>query len=113
LGAGRRLLALACDLVWATAWIHDANEVIAPLLGLKHVAPVRVNGTNEMGAKPFSAAVLCTGRRDGEIVCCCERRAPSRSASATIAGSAVRRWPRARLESREMGSFSSCLTMAG
>ena len=31
---GRRLLALACDLVWATAWMHDANEVIAPLLGL-------------------------------------------------------------------------------
>lgn len=31
---GRRLLALGCDLVWATAWMHDANEVIAPLLGL-------------------------------------------------------------------------------
>lgn len=31
---GRRLLALACDLVWATAWMHHANEVIGPLLGL-------------------------------------------------------------------------------
>lgn len=31
---GQRLQALACDLVWATAWMHDANEVIAPLLGL-------------------------------------------------------------------------------
>jgi hypothetical protein len=31
---GRRLLALGCELVWATAWMHDANEVIAPLLGL-------------------------------------------------------------------------------
>ena len=31
---GQRLLALACDLIWATAWMHDANEVIAPLLGL-------------------------------------------------------------------------------
>lgn len=31
---GPRLLALQCDLVWATAWMHDANEVIAPLLGL-------------------------------------------------------------------------------
>lgn len=31
---GRLLLALACDLVWATAWMHDANEVIPPLLGL-------------------------------------------------------------------------------
>jgi hypothetical protein len=32
--AGPRLLALPCDLVWATAWMDDANEVIAPLLGL-------------------------------------------------------------------------------
>ena len=31
---GRRLLALSCELMWATAWMHDANEVIAPLLGL-------------------------------------------------------------------------------
>ncbi|MEU2032817.1 HAD domain-containing protein [Nocardia amamiensis] len=31
---GPRLLALPCDLVWATAWMHDANKVIAPLLGL-------------------------------------------------------------------------------
>ncbi|MFJ2215859.1 HAD domain-containing protein [Streptomyces sp. NPDC101062] len=31
---GPRLLALPCDLVWATAWMHDANAVIAPLLGL-------------------------------------------------------------------------------
>jgi len=31
---GPRLLALPCTLVWATAWMADANEVIAPLLGL-------------------------------------------------------------------------------
>ncbi|WP_328907800.1 HAD domain-containing protein [Streptomyces sp. NBC_00234] len=31
---GPRLLALPCALVWATAWMEDANEVIAPLLGL-------------------------------------------------------------------------------
>lgn len=31
---GPRLLALPCELVWATAWMGDANEVIAPLLGL-------------------------------------------------------------------------------
>jgi hypothetical protein len=31
---GPRLLALPCELVWATAWMDDANEVIAPLLGL-------------------------------------------------------------------------------
>ncbi len=33
-GHGPRLLALSCDLIWATAWMEDANEVIAPLLGL-------------------------------------------------------------------------------
>nr|WP_281386589.1 HAD domain-containing protein [Jiangella mangrovi] len=31
---GPLLAALECDLVWATAWMDDANEVIAPLLGL-------------------------------------------------------------------------------
>jgi hypothetical protein len=31
---GPRLLALGCELMWATAWMEDANEVIAPLLGL-------------------------------------------------------------------------------
>ncbi|MGW0821456.1 HAD domain-containing protein [Streptomyces sp. NPDC002845] len=31
---GPRLLALPCALMWATAWMDDANEVIAPLLGL-------------------------------------------------------------------------------
>ncbi|MEV0223724.1 HAD domain-containing protein [Streptomyces sp. NPDC050704] len=31
---GPRLLALPCVLIWATAWMDDANEVIAPLLGL-------------------------------------------------------------------------------
>jgi hypothetical protein len=33
-GYGPRLLALDCDLVWATAWREDANDVIAPRLGL-------------------------------------------------------------------------------
>ncbi|MBO0774983.1 MAG: hypothetical protein J2P34_01605 [Actinobacteria bacterium] len=33
-GHGERLRALPCDLIWATAWMHDANKVIAPLLGL-------------------------------------------------------------------------------
>jgi hypothetical protein len=31
---GRRLLALGCPLVWATTWMAEANEVIAPRLGL-------------------------------------------------------------------------------
>lgn len=33
-GHGRRLAAVPCDLVWATTWMHDANEVLAPRLGL-------------------------------------------------------------------------------
>lgn len=31
---GRSLLAMPCDLIWATAWMADANLVIGPLLGL-------------------------------------------------------------------------------
>ncbi|WP_240634728.1 MULTISPECIES: hypothetical protein [Streptomyces] len=31
---GPRLAALACDLVWATTWMADANECVAPLIGL-------------------------------------------------------------------------------
>jgi hypothetical protein len=31
---GQRLLTLPCELMWATAWMADANTVIAPLLGL-------------------------------------------------------------------------------
>ncbi|MEU1520013.1 hypothetical protein ABZ490_49225 [Streptomyces sp. NPDC005811] len=33
-GHGPRLLALPCVLMWATAWMARANEVMAPLLGL-------------------------------------------------------------------------------
>ncbi|MFJ2767298.1 HAD domain-containing protein [Streptomyces sp. NPDC087300] len=31
---GARLLALPCTLVWATTWMSDANEYLAPWLGL-------------------------------------------------------------------------------
>jgi len=31
---GSRLMALRCELVWATTWLADANEEIAPRLGL-------------------------------------------------------------------------------
>lgn len=37
---GPRLLALACEMMWATAWMGDANEVIAPLLGLPELPVV-------------------------------------------------------------------------
>ena len=33
-GHGPRLLALPAELVWATAWMTDANTIIAPILGL-------------------------------------------------------------------------------
>ncbi|MET7287722.1 HAD domain-containing protein [Streptomyces sp. NPDC005573] len=31
---GRRLAALGCELVWATTWMEDANDCLAPWLGL-------------------------------------------------------------------------------
>ena len=31
---GPRLLSLGCDLVWATTWMADANDEVAPRLGL-------------------------------------------------------------------------------
>jgi hypothetical protein len=31
---GRRLAALPCELVWATTWMEEANETVAPRLGL-------------------------------------------------------------------------------
>jgi hypothetical protein len=31
---GSQLLALRCELIWATIWLADANEEIAPRLGL-------------------------------------------------------------------------------
>ncbi len=31
---GPRLAALACELVWATTWLEDANVLVAPRLGL-------------------------------------------------------------------------------
>lgn len=39
-GDGRRLLALGCQLVWATTWMAEANEVISPRLGLPDLAVV-------------------------------------------------------------------------
>ncbi|MBC6462188.1 HAD domain-containing protein [Actinomadura sp. HBU206391] len=39
-GHGPRLAALPCELVWATTWMADANESIAPLIGLPESAVV-------------------------------------------------------------------------
>lgn len=37
---GPRLAALPCELVWATTWMTDANEHIAPRIGLRQLAVV-------------------------------------------------------------------------
>ena len=37
---GRRLLALGCELVWATTWMAEANEVVSPRLGLPRLPVV-------------------------------------------------------------------------
>jgi hypothetical protein len=37
---GPRLAELPCELVWATTWMADANECIAPRIGLPHLAVV-------------------------------------------------------------------------
>lgn len=39
-GHGPRLAALPCEIVWATTWMADANECVAPLLGLPPLAVV-------------------------------------------------------------------------
>ncbi|MEU5669918.1 HAD domain-containing protein [Micromonospora sp. NPDC047762] len=46
---GRRLEALACDLVWATTWMDDANDVLAPLLGLPTLPVVDWPDSDEVG----------------------------------------------------------------
>src|SRR5262245_53635526 len=40
LALGPRLLALPVELMWATGWMHEANEVISPLLGLPQLPVV-------------------------------------------------------------------------
>ncbi|GAA0411554.1 hypothetical protein Acor_15460 [Acrocarpospora corrugata] len=37
---GPRLAALPCDLIWATTWLDDANECIAPRIGLPRLPVV-------------------------------------------------------------------------
>ncbi|MEV5283202.1 HAD domain-containing protein [Streptomyces sp. NPDC052811] len=37
---GPRLAALSCEIVWATTWMADANECVAPRIGLPQLAVV-------------------------------------------------------------------------
>ncbi|WP_405781665.1 hypothetical protein [Streptomyces sp. NBC_00859] len=39
-GHGTRLTALPFELAWATTWMHQANEMIAPAIGLSGTLPV-------------------------------------------------------------------------
>jgi hypothetical protein len=50
---GRRLLALGCQLVWATTWMADANELVAPRLGLPQLPVVEFpEEDDEEGEEP-------------------------------------------------------------
>jgi hypothetical protein len=44
---GRRLLALGCHLVWATTWMADANDLVAPRLGLPELPVVEFPDDDE------------------------------------------------------------------
>ncbi|MWA01343.1 hypothetical protein F8568_013305 [Actinomadura sp. LD22] len=51
---GPRLSALPCELVWATTWAADANDCIAPRLGLPELAVVdwpETSATEEQDAR--------------------------------------------------------------
>ncbi|MFE1925113.1 HAD domain-containing protein [Streptomyces asoensis] len=50
-GVGAPLLALGCDLVWATTWMERANEVVAPRIGLPHL-PVADWPDTDAAAEP-------------------------------------------------------------
>jgi len=47
LADGRRLLALGCQLTWATTWMADANDLVAPRLGLPELPVVEFPDNDE------------------------------------------------------------------
>jgi hypothetical protein len=55
---GLRLSALPCDLVWATTWMTDANDVIAPLLGLPELPVVDWPDSDEDGPVHWKTRTL-------------------------------------------------------
>ena len=55
---GRGLSSLPCDLVWATTWESDANDVIAPLLGWPALPVVRWPDTDDDGPLHWKTAPL-------------------------------------------------------
>lgn len=46
-GLGRQLIALPGELVWATAWQHDANDEIGPRIGLPPLPVVEWRDTTD------------------------------------------------------------------
>ncbi|MFJ9771001.1 HAD domain-containing protein [Kitasatospora sp. NPDC101157] len=46
---GRRLLALPCELVWATTWLADADDCLSPRLGLPQLPHVERPMDEEAG----------------------------------------------------------------
>lgn len=55
---GSRLSALPCELVWATTWMADANDVIAPLLGLPELPVVDWPDSDETGPLHWKTRTL-------------------------------------------------------
>jgi hypothetical protein len=45
---GHRLLALGCQLVWATTWMADANDLVSPRLGLPDLPVVEFPDDDEL-----------------------------------------------------------------
>ena len=44
---GRRLVGLGCQLIWATTWRAEANEIVAPRLGLPELLVVEFPDTDD------------------------------------------------------------------
>lgn len=62
-GHGARLAALPCELVWATTWGADANECVAPRLGLPRLPTLDWPEPNESGGRAaLEEADLRAGR---------------------------------------------------
>ncbi|MEV8612845.1 hypothetical protein AB0383_33780 [Amycolatopsis sp. NPDC051373] len=57
---GARLAALPCELVWATTWFTDANDVIAPRLGLPPLPVVNDPAGSEIDSLHWKTRPLLT-----------------------------------------------------